>query len=280
MNTTSPTDAGRVTTRREGKVLVITLDRPRRRNAMTESMAGELEAALTVLDESEDLRAGVLTGAEGYFCAGQDLGQAVQGIFARTVDRGWFGIVDRPPLKPLVAAIEGFALAGGLEIALACDLIVAAENAIFGVPEVRNGQVAAARGLTRLPLRLPHHLAAEMALTGDPMPATAMHQHGLVTRLTKRGKALEEALSLAERVAGNPPNAVRLTLEAIRDAAAGNEAAAWMRQAPTLNVYALAGTPEYQEGVSAFLEKRAPNWDESPHLKPLSPAGARGTATN
>lgn len=280
MNTTSPTDAGRVTTRREGRVLVITLDRPRRRNAMTESMAGELEAALTVLDESEDLRAGVLTGAEGYFCAGQDLGQAVQGIFARTVDRGWFGIVDRPPLKPLVAAIEGFALAGGLEIALACDLIVAAENAVFGVPEVRNGQVAAARGLTRLPLRLPYHLAAELALTGDPMPATAMHQHGLVTRLTERGKALEEALSLAERVAGNPPNAVRLTLEAIRDAAAGNEAAAWMRQAPTLNVYALAGTPEYQEGVSAFLEKRAPNWDESPHLEPLSPAGARGTATN
>lgn len=280
MNSTTSPEPGRVTTRRKGKVLIITLDRPRRRNAITESMAGELEAALTLLDESKDLRVGVLTGADGYFCAGQDLGQAVRGTFARTVDRGWFGIVDRPPLKPLVAAIEGFALAGGLEIALACDLIVAAQNALFGVPEVRNGQVAAARGLARLPLRLPYHLAAEMALTGDPMPAAVMHQHGLVTRLTGQGRALGEAISVAERVAGNPPNAVHLTLEAIRDAAAGNEAAAWARQAPILNVYALAGTPEYQEGVSAFLEKRAPNWDETARLSSVNPSGTREKVTH
>ncbi|MEV0052487.1 crotonase/enoyl-CoA hydratase family protein [Saccharopolyspora shandongensis] len=251
---------GRVTTERVDRVLVITLDRPERRNAMTTTMAEGLNAALSEFDEDADLRAGVLTGAGGFFCAGQDLAQAVRGEFARTVDRGWFGIIDRPPTKPLVAAVEGFALAGGLEIALACDLIVAADNATFGVPEVRNGQVAAARGLTRLPLRLPFHVAAEMALTGDPIDAEALHQHGLLTRLTEPGRALDTATALAQRIAQNPPAATRITLESIRDAAASVESTAWARQARAFSVYALAGTPEYQEGVSAFLEKRAPNW--------------------
>ncbi|MFC5731556.1 MULTISPECIES: crotonase/enoyl-CoA hydratase family protein [Nocardioides] len=253
-------EQGRVLVDRVDHVLVITLDRPRRRNAMTTSMAEELNEALTALDDDPELRSGVLTGAGGYFCAGQDMGQAVRGEFARTVDRGWFGIVDRPPAKPLVAAIEGFALAGGLEIALSCDLIVAAEDADFGVPEVRNGQVAAARGLARLPLRLPFHVAAEMALTGDSVPAQVMHQHGLLTRLAPAGEALSTALDLAQRIAQNPPEATRITLKAIRDAITANEAAAWARQAPELSVYALSGTPEYQEGVSAFLEKRAPRW--------------------
>jgi enoyl-CoA hydratase len=254
-------EQGSVSTQHVDRVLVITLDRPGRRNAMTTTMAEALNQALTDLDEDPALRAGVLTGAGGFFCAGQDLAQAVRGEFARTVDRGWFGIVDRPPVKPLVGAIEGFALAGGLEIALCCDLIVAAEDAVFGVPEVRNGQVAAARGLTRLPLRLPFHVAAEMALTGDSVPASVMHQHGLLTRLAPPGNALATALELAQRIATNPPEATRITLESIRDAVASVEAPAWARQAPALSVYALAGTPEYQEGVSAFLEKRRPTWD-------------------
>jgi enoyl-CoA hydratase len=253
-------DQGRVTSAKIDHVLVITLDRPQRRNAMTTTMAEELNAALTELDCDPDLRAGVLTGAGGYFCAGQDLAQAVAGEFARTVDRGWFGIVDRPPVKPVVAAIEGFALAGGLEIALSCDLIVAADDAVFGVPEVRNGQVAAARGLTRLPLRLPFHVAAEMALTGDPVEANVLHHHGLLTRLAPAGQALAVALDLAHRIAKNPPEATRITLESIRDAVASVEGTAWARQAPALSVYALASSPEYQEGVSAFLEKRPPNW--------------------
>ncbi|MDQ0615362.1 enoyl-CoA hydratase [Microbacterium sp. W4I4] len=227
---------------------------------MTTVMAADLNAALDRLDTDPDLRAGVLTGSGGYFCAGQDLGEALRGEFARTVDRGWFGLVDRPPNKPLIAAIEGFALAGGLEIALSCDLIVAASDASFGIPEVRNGQVAAARGLTRLPLRLPYHVAAEMALTGDPVPADLMHRHGLLTRLVAPGEALETALKLARRIAQNPPVAMRVTLDSIRDAVASVESIAWARQSSALSVYAMAGAPEYQEGVSAFLEKRLPNW--------------------
>lgn len=260
MNDLGVPEEGRVTTRRDGPVLVVTLDRPHRRNAMTTAMAEQLEAGLARLDDDPNLRVGVLTGAGGYFCAGQDLGQAVQGQFARTTDRGWFGIVDRPPTKPLVAAIEGFALAGGLEIALACDLVVAAQDAKFGVPEVRNGQVAAARGLTRLPIRLPYHVAAELALTGDPVDAPVMYQHGLLTRMVEPGRAEEQAVALAQRIAKNPPAATAITLGAIRDAGGVLEATAWARQSTALSVYALAGTPEYQEGVSAFLDKRAPNW--------------------
>ncbi|MBA4867148.1 crotonase/enoyl-CoA hydratase family protein [Streptomyces sp. PSKA54] len=260
MNQSAVPDEGQITTHRDGRVLVITLDRPRRRNAMTTTMAEQLEASLTQLDEDSDLRVGVLTGAGGFFCAGQDLGQAVKSEFARTTDRGWFGIVDRPTRKPLIAAIEGFALAGGLEIALACDLLVAAQDAVFGVPEIRNGQVAAARGLTRLPIRLPYHVAAEMALTGDPVGADVMHEHGLLNRMVPAGRALKEAVALAQRIAKNPPVATAITLGAVRDAAASLEATAWARQATALSVYALSSTPEYQEGVSAFLEKRSPNW--------------------
>jgi enoyl-CoA hydratase len=257
----STTD-GRVAVERIDDVLVMTLDRAERRNSMTTAMAEDLNAALTELDTDHELRVGVLTGAGGYFCAGQDLGEALRGQFARTVDRGWFGIIDRPPSKPLIAAIDGFALAGGLEIALACDLIIAADNATFGIPEVRNGQVAAARGLTRLPLRLPYHVAAAMALTGDPVDAEVMHQHGLLTRLTTPGEALNVAVKLARRIGRNPPVATRITLESIRDAVSSVESTAWARQVSALSVYAMAGTPENREGISAFLEKRSPDWPD------------------
>lgn len=260
MNGQASTTDGRVTSTTHGRVLVIELDRPARRNAMTGRMATELQEALKHFESSPELRVGVLTGAGGYFCAGQDLGQALRGEFARTIDRGWFGIVDRPPKKPLIVAVEGFALAGGLEIALVGDIVVSGRSALFGVPEVRNGQVAAARGLTRLPLRLPYALASKMALTGDPVSAEVMHQHGLVSDIVDDGSALQAAIEIAQRIAANPPEAVRITLTALRDTVALTESAAWALQAQALSVYALASTPEYQEGVTAFLEKRPPRW--------------------
>jgi enoyl-CoA hydratase/carnithine racemase len=251
---------GQVRTGRAGPVLVVTLDRPARRNAMTLAMAEQLEQAMNQLDTDPQLRVGIITGAGGYFCAGQDLGEAVAGTFARTRDRGWFGVVGRVPAKPLIAAVEGFALAGGLELALSCDLVVAARDARFGVPEIHNGQVAAAGALIRLPLRLPYHVAAGLALTGDPVEATIMHQHGLVTALAEPGTVMEKAVKLAERVHANPPGATARTLDILRVTARTAEAAAWAHQNAVLSTYAMASDPEYAEGVSAFLEKRPPSW--------------------
>jgi len=253
-------EAGQITLERRGPVLIITLDRPGRRNAITVAMAEQLEAALNMLEGDDQLRVGVLTGAGGYFCAGQDLSEAAEGVFSKTRDRGWFGIVDRPPAKPLIAAVEGFAFAGGLEVMLACDLIVAADDARFGVPEIHNGQVAAAGGLIRLPLRLPYHVATEMALTGDPVESKVLYHHGLVTQLARPGQALEVALRLAARVQSNPPQATARTLDILRTAMAMVEASGWSYQRGVLSAYAMHDSPEYSEGVSAFLEKRPPSW--------------------
>ncbi|MCI2420031.1 crotonase/enoyl-CoA hydratase family protein [Saccharopolyspora sp. K220] len=249
-----------ITTERRGPVLVVTLDRPKRRNAITLAMAEQVEAAMNELDTDPELRVGVLTGAGGYFCAGQDLAEAAAGTFAKTRDRSWFGLVGRGPAKPLVAAVEGFALAGGFEVVLACDLVVAARDARFGIPEIHNGQVAAAGGLVRLPLRLPYPLAAELALIGDPVDAATLHRHGLVNRLAEPGAALDVAVELASRVHANPPVAVRHTLELLRTTAAMAEAAGWANQNAQLSAYAMASTPEYAEGVAAFLDKRPPSW--------------------
>src|SRR3954452_5156455 len=185
-----------VSTRREGEVLVITIERPEARNAINAAVAEGIGRALDTLDGDAALRAGVLTGAGGVFSAGMDLKAFVAGESPHYGDRGVAGIVRRPPEKPLIAAVEGWALAGGFEVALACDLIVASREARFGIPEVKRGLVAAGGGLLRLPSRIPYHLAMELALTGDPIDAERAAAVGLVSRVTAPGGALEEALGL------------------------------------------------------------------------------------
>src|SRR5215210_2936107 len=189
-------------------VLLITLNRPDARNAVNAALAAGVAAALERLDGDDDLQVGILTGAGKGFCAGMDLKAFVQGESPHVEGRGFAGIVQGPPRKPLIAAIEGYAVAGGFEVALACDLIVAARDARFGIPEVKRSLVAAGGALIRLPKRIPYHLAMELALTGDPIGAERAHQAGVVNRLAEPGEALAVARELAQAVARNAPLAL------------------------------------------------------------------------
>src|SRR5271157_3936354 len=197
-----------VLTERRGNVLLITLNRPEVRNAVNAALAAGVAGALDELDSDESLSVGILTGAGGFFCAGMDLGAFVKGESPWFEDRGFAGIAQRSARKPLIAAIEGFAVAGGLEIALACDLIVAARGAKLGIPEVKRSLVAAGGALLRMPRRIPYHVVMELALTGDPLPAERLHELGLVNRLSEPGQAVEVALELAAALVGNGPLAL------------------------------------------------------------------------
>jgi enoyl-CoA hydratase len=238
----------------DGDVLVITINRPEARNAVDLAVAEGLAAAVDRLDGDDALRVGVLTGAGGTFCAGMDLKAFVTGGRPFVGDRGFAGIVRRPPEKPLIAAVEGWAVAGGFEIALACDLIVAARDARFGIPEVKRGLVAAAGALIRLPRRIPYHLAVELALTGDPIGAERAHAMGLVSRLAEPDCAVVVARELAATIAANGPLAVAATKRIL----AAEEDEAWERQAAIADpVFA---SEDAREGARAFAEKRAPVW--------------------
>src|SRR5438445_6703503 len=197
-----------VLTERRGNVLLITLNRPEVRNAVNAALAAGVAGALDELDGDESLSVGVLTGAGGFFCAGMDLGAFVKGESPWFGDRGFAGIAQRASRKPLIAAIEGFAVAGGMEIALACDLIVAARGAKMGVPEVPRSLVAACGALLRLPRRMPYPVVMELALTGDTLPAERFHDYGVVTRLAEPGSAVDVALELAAAISRNGPLAV------------------------------------------------------------------------
>src|ERR1700674_3020510 len=196
-------NASVVLTERRGNVLLITLNRPEVRNAVNAALAAGVAGALEELDGDDTLSVGVLTGAGGFFCAGMDLGAFVKGESPWFGDRGFAGIAQRSARKPLIAAIEGFALAGGLEIALACDLVVAARGAKLGIPEAKRSLVAAGGALLRLPGRMPYHVVMELALTGDTLAAERFHEYGLVNRLTEPGDAVDGALQLAGRLAKN-----------------------------------------------------------------------------
>src|SRR3954466_12985495 len=196
-----------LTERRDG-VLLITLNRPQARNAANSALPHAAAGALDELDSDDGLRAGVLTGAGGSFCAGMDLKAFVAGERPFHADRGFAGIVRRPPVKPLVGAVEGWALAGGFEVALACDLIVASRDARFGIPEVKRGLVAAGGGLLRLPRRIPYHLAMEVARRGAPVGAERAAEMGIVNRLADPGHALAAARDLAAGIVRNAPLAL------------------------------------------------------------------------
>ncbi len=243
---------------RRGNVLLITLNRPEVRNAVNGAMAAGVAGALDELDGTNELSVGVLTGAGGFFCAGMDLGAFVRGESPWFADRGFAGIAQRASRKPLIAAVEGFAVAGGLEIALACDLIVAARGAKIGIPEVKRSLVAAGGALLRLPRRMPYHVAMELALTGDPLPAERFHELGVVNRLADPGAALDVALELAGQIASNGP----LALDASKRILAGqfdwSSDEMWHRQGEIAGPVLVS--EDAKEGASAFKEKRDPVW--------------------
>ncbi|MFJ9563900.1 crotonase/enoyl-CoA hydratase family protein [Streptomyces fuscichromogenes] len=246
---------------RHDRVLVITLDRPAQRNAMTLAAARVVAEAVDRLDGSPDLAAAVLTGAGGTFCAGMDLKRFAQGERPAVPGRGFGGLVEAPPKKPIVAAVEGWALGGGFELALACDMVVAAEGARFGLPEVRRGLVARGGGMIRLPQRLPRSVAMELLLTGDPIDADRAERLGLVNRVVAEGEALAAALLLAGRIAENAPLAVRCAKTVANAASGWPQDEVWQRQAPLSD--AVFASADAKEGARAFVERREPVWTGS-----------------
>jgi enoyl-CoA hydratase len=239
-------------------VLVVTINRPDARNAINTETAVAIGEAMDRLDSDRTLVSGVVTGAGGTFCAGMDLKAFLAGERPSIPGRGFAGIVEQPPAKPVIAALEGYAIAGGFEIALACDMIVAAEDAKFGLPEVKRGLVAAGGGLLRLPQRVPFHLAMEWALTGELIPAPRGHEVGLVNRLTPKGGALDEALGLARAIAANGPLAVAASKRIIVEAPDWPAAERFDRQREINEP--VRSSEDAREGATAFKEKRAPRW--------------------
>jgi enoyl-CoA hydratase/carnithine racemase len=245
-------------TERRDRVLLITINRPDQRNAVNAAVATGMAAALDELDSDPGLSLGVITGAGKGFSAGMDLKAFVTGERPYAGDRGFAGIVQRPAEKPLIAAVEGFAVAGGLEIALACDLIVASRGARLGVPEVKRSLVAAGGALLRLPRSLPRNLAMELALTGDPIDAERGHQLGLVNRLCEPGEALATALELAQTIAANGPLALKATKRILVESAGWPDAEFFARQGEIAGP--VMGSEDAREGATAFAEKRPPVW--------------------
>jgi len=239
-------------------VAVITINRPQARNAVNGAVARGIAEAVEELDASKDAQVLILTGAGGTFSAGMDLKGFLTGDSPNFADRGFGGIVERPPVKPVIAAVEGYALAGGFELVLACDLVVASEAAKFGLPEVRRSLVAGAGGLLRLPKRIPYHLAMEIALTGEHYSAARLHQAGLVNQLVPAGEALAAARDLAARIGLGGPLALTATKRVIADSGDWNSAEAFRRQAEIITpVFTSA---DAREGALAFAEKRQPVW--------------------
>ncbi|MFD1210787.1 crotonase/enoyl-CoA hydratase family protein [Arthrobacter sp. GCM10027362] len=244
-----------------GRVLVLTMNRPQARNAMSLQLSEELAAAFAALDSREDLSLAVITGAGGTFCAGMDLKGFARGEIPIVPDRGFAGLVQQPPRKPLIAAVEGYALGGGFEIALACDLIVAACNATFGLPEVKRGLTANAGGLLRLQHRLPYHYAMELVLTGRMLPATEAGDLHLVNRVTEPGQALQAALELADEIAKNAPLALATSKRIMVESVDWPVEEKFARQHEFVDP--IRKSNDAAEGARAFVEKRVPVWTGS-----------------
>lgn len=243
---------------RQGAVLVVTINRPRAKNSINTAAAQLIGAAMDRLDTDDSLFVGVLTGAGGVFSAGMDLKAFLAGEKPSVPGRGFAGLVENPPSTPLIAAVEGPALAGGFEIALACDLIVAAEDASFGLPEVKRGLLAGGGGLLRLPRKAGLPKATEWALTGDRVSAAEAHAAGVVNRLVAPGQALTAALELAQQIAANGPLAVQGTKRILTEGGEWPAEEAFARQ---WEIYApIRSSEDAQEGARAFTEKRAPQW--------------------
>jgi enoyl-CoA hydratase len=239
-------------------IVVVTINRPEQKNAVNRAVSYGVCQALDEMDHRDDLRIGILTGAGGTFCAGMDLKAFLRGEVTRVKGRGILGIAMTPPRKPLIAAVEGYALAGGFESVLACDLVVASRDAKFGLPEVKRGLAASAGGLMRLPRLIPQRIAMEVALTGDMISAERLYQYGLINVLTEPGQALEEAKKLARRIMLNAPLSVAASKQVIIE----------QRDWPLDEMFArqesitghLLKSADAKEGASAFAEKRVAVW--------------------
>ncbi|NYT63178.1 crotonase/enoyl-CoA hydratase family protein [Alcaligenaceae bacterium] len=241
------------------RIQVITVNRPEARNAINYETAHDLAKAFEQLDANPDVVIGILTGAGNTFCSGMDLKAfALDGRRALVEGRGFAGLCEKPPKKPLIAAVEGYALAGGCEIALACDMIVAANNANFGLPEVKRGIVPGSGGMLRLPDRIPYHVAMEAVLTGEMLPAARAHQYGLVNRLVEPGQALAAALDLARVIAENGPLAVQTAKQIVTKSRDWRQVDMFDLQRPLIaHIFVSA---DAKEGATAFAEKRKPVW--------------------
>ena len=245
---------------RRGKVEILRLNRPDARNAIDPETARAIEDALDDVDADRDVWCVVITGTGPVFCAGADLKvvAAGGGLDILTERGGFAGIAERPVAKPLIAAVNGPALAGGFEIVLACDLVVAAADAVFGLPEVQRGLLASAGGPLRLAQRVPLATALELTVLGEPIPASRAHDLGLVNRVVPRDGVVDEALALAERIIANSPAAVRGARTLVRGAADATEAEAWALSRRVMRE--VGSSPDAREGARAFVEKRPPVW--------------------
>ncbi|WP_204076158.1 crotonase/enoyl-CoA hydratase family protein [Planotetraspora phitsanulokensis] len=242
----------------DGGVAVITINRPKARNAVNGAVARGIASAVDELDERKDVAVIVLTGAGGTFSAGMDLKGFLTGDFPVVEGRGFGGLTEAPPRKPVIAAVEGYALAGGFELALACDIVVASEAATFGLPEPKRGLVAGAGGIMRLPRRIPYHVAMEIALTGDHYPASRLYELGLVNRLTPEGEALSGARELAATIAANAPLALAATKRVIVESADWSNEEMFKKQGAIISP--VFSSKDAMEGAAAFAEKRPPAW--------------------
>ncbi len=260
MNDTITQEAVLLTEQR-GRVLVLTLNRPRAKNAISLELAQELAKAFEELDARDDLSCAIIFGAGGTFCAGMDLKGFARGEIPIIPGRGFAGLVENPPRKPLIAAVEGYALGGGFEIALASDLIVAAETTTFGLPEVKRGLTAAAGGLLRLHQRIPYNKAMELVLTGRMLPAAEANGYGLLAELVPEGQTFEAALKLAETIAKNAPLATAASKQVIRESNDWPLADKFKQQHDI--VQPIRTSNDAKEGATAFAEKREPVWTNS-----------------
>ena len=247
-----------VLTEIEAGVMTITLNRPEAKNAVNLAMAQGIAAAMDELDQNDEIRVAILTGGGGTFCSGMDLKAFVSGEVPFVPGRGFGGLTEAPPAKPLIAAIEGYALAGGCELAMVCDLVVAAESARFGIPEVKRGLAAGAGGLLRFPRQLPYRVAMELALTGDFMDAERALNLGFINQTVPEGEAISAARALASKIASNGPLAVKLSKQVVRDSEDWGTDVMFSKQQDILQP--VFTSEDAIEGATAFAEKRAPNW--------------------
>lgn len=243
-----------------GPFAIVKINRPEARNAVNGAVAQGIEDAIDKIEADDSIWVGILTGEPPVFCAGADLKEINSGnAAALQTERGGFGgITQRERTKPLIAAVDGPALAGGTEIVLSCDLVVASSTATFGIPEVKRSLVAAAGGLFRLPRKIPFNIAMELALTGDPISADVAHHHGLVNRLCEPGEALDVATALAEQICANAPVAVRETRKIVLEATTAPDDVGWKMSME--GMAKAMSSEDFSEGLTAFIEKRPPRW--------------------
>ena len=245
---------------KRGPYAVVKINRPEARNAVNPAVAQGIEAAIDEIESDDSIWVGILTGEPPVFCAGADLKEINAGNAGglATAKGGFAGIVQRERTKPIIAAVDGPALAGGTEIVLSCDLVVASTTAAFGIPEVKRSLVAGAGGLFRLGRKIPLNVAMELALTGDPIGAEAAHHHGLAQAVDEPGEALEVATALADQICANAPVAVRETRKIVIEATNAPDEIGWKMSME--GMVAAMRSEDFAEGLTAFIEKRPPQW--------------------